>query len=73
VVVFIHPILADDAVEQMTKLPVKEFITTDTIPIPKEKQAQFGGRLRIISVANLIGEVVRRVNEGRSVGEMFNE
>ncbi|MGV8026244.1 MAG: ribose-phosphate diphosphokinase [Anaerolineaceae bacterium] len=73
VVVFIHPILAGDAVEQMAKLPVKEFITTDTIPISKEKQAQFGGRLRIISVSNLIGEVVRRVNEGRSVGEMFNE
>lgn len=73
VVVFIHPILAGDAVEQMAKLPVKEFVTTDTIPIPKEKQAQFGGRLRIISVSNLIGEVVRRVNEGRSVGEMFNE
>jgi ribose-phosphate pyrophosphokinase len=73
VVVFIHPILAGDAVEQMAALPVKEFVTTDTIPIPKDKQAKFGGRLRIISVANLIGEVVRRVNEGRSVGEMFNE
>jgi ribose-phosphate pyrophosphokinase len=73
VVVFIHPILAGDAGEQMAALPVKEFVTTDTIPIPKDKQAKFGGRLRIISVANLIGEVVRRVNEGPSVGEMFNE
>ncbi len=73
VVVFIHPILAEDAVEKMVKLPVKEFVTTDTIPIPKEKRAKFGNRLHIISIAGLLGEVIRRANEGRSVGEMFGE
>ena len=73
VVVFIHPILAGDAVDQMTKLPVTEFITTDTIPIPEEKKKKFGNRLHIISVANLLGDVIQRANEGRSVGEMFNE
>ena len=73
VVVFIHPILAGDAVDQMVKLPVTEFITTDTIPIPEEKKKKFGKRLQIISVANLLGDVIRRANEGRSVGEMFNE
>ena len=73
VVVFIHPILAEGAVEQLAALPVKKFITTDSIPIPEEKQKIFGNRLKIISIAKLLADVIRRVNEGRSVGEMFNE
>ncbi len=71
--VFIHPILAGDAAMQLSKLPVKEFVTTDTIPISSEKKAAFEGRLRIISVAEMLGEVIKRANQGRSVGEMFNE
>ena len=71
--VFIHPILAGDAAMQLSKLPVKEFVTTNTIPISSEKKAAFGGRLRIISVAEMLGEVIKRANQGRSVGELFNE
>jgi ribose-phosphate pyrophosphokinase len=71
--VFVHPVLSLNAVERMAALPVTEFITTDSIPIPPEKCAQFGDRLTIISIASLLGEVIRRANEGRSVGEMFNE
>ena len=32
-----------------------------------------GDRLDVLSVAPLLGEVIRRAHEGRSVGEMFNE
>jgi ribose-phosphate pyrophosphokinase len=31
------------------------------------------GRITVLSVAELLGEVIRRAHEGRSVGEMFNE
>ncbi len=71
--VFVHPILSTNAVERLAALPVKQFITTNTIPIPQEKQALFGGRLTILTIGPLIGEVIRRANEGRSVGAMFNE
>ena len=59
--------------KRLLALPVKQFVTTDTIPIPPEKKALFGDRLKIISVAQLLGEVISRANSGRSVGEMFNE
>lgn len=72
-VVFVHPVFSANAVDRLSALPVTEFITTDTIPILPEKIAQFGGRLKILSVAPLLGEVIRRANEGRSVGELFNE
>lgn len=70
---FVHPVLSPNAAEELVKLPVKQFVTTDTIPITQEKKDIFGDRLKIISVASLLGEVIRRANQGRSVGEMFNE
>jgi ribose-phosphate pyrophosphokinase len=71
--VFVHPLLSLNAAERMGSLPVSEYITTDTIPISPEKRAFFGERLKVLSVSPLLGEVIRRAHEGRSVGEMFNE
>ncbi len=70
---FVHPVFSLNAAERLAALPVTEFITTDTIPIPAEKKAQLGDRLTVLSVAPLLGEVILRANEGRSVGEMFGE
>ncbi|MCG2785868.1 MAG: ribose-phosphate diphosphokinase [Anaerolineae bacterium] len=72
-VICVHPIFSSSASERMAALPVKQFITTDTVPIPPEKASLLGDRLKIISVAPLLGEVILRAHEGRSVGEMFNE
>jgi ribose-phosphate pyrophosphokinase len=72
-VVCVHPIFSSNAVDRLATLPVKQFITTDTVPIPAEKQVLLKDRLRVISVGGLIGEVILRAHQGRSVGEMFNE
>ena len=70
---FVHPVLSGNAAERLAALPVELFIATNTIPIPPAKLALFGDRLKLLSVAPLLGEVICRANEGRSVGEMFNE
>lgn len=72
-IAFIHPVLSLNSAERLASLPVTQFITTDTVPIPPEKARFFGDRLKILSVAPLLGEVIWRANEGRSVGELFNE
>jgi ribose-phosphate pyrophosphokinase len=72
-VAFIHPIFSADAAERLAALPVTEYITTDSVPISAEKRLQFGNRLTVLSVAPLLGEVIRRAHEGRSVGQLFNE
>jgi ribose-phosphate pyrophosphokinase len=71
--VFVHASLSANAATRLGALPVKQFITTDTVPIPKAKDEAFNGKLRVLTVSKLIGEVIRRANEGRSVGELFNE
>lgn len=69
----VHPVFSANAIDRLAALPVKKFITTDTVPIAQEKVIQLGERLNIISTASLLGEVIMRAHEGRSVGEMFNE
>lgn len=71
--VFIHPVLSGDSAQRLADLPVKRFITTNTIPIPSEKKALFGNRLVVLSISTMLGEVILRANQGRSVGAMFNE
>ena len=70
---FIHPILSANAAEKLAKLDITEIITTDTVPISPEDQAHFGDRLTILSIAPMLGEVILRAHQGRSVGEMFDE
>ncbi len=65
---FAHAILSPPAVERLEGFAFKEIVTTNSIPIPPEKQLP---NLTILSVAHLLSEVIQRVHEGRSVGEMF--
>jgi ribose-phosphate pyrophosphokinase len=70
---FIHPIFSKNATERLAALPIKHIITTDTVAIPEDKMKPMEGRVTILSIAPMLGEVIRRAHEGRSVGEMFNE
>jgi ribose-phosphate pyrophosphokinase len=67
---FVHPVLSGPAIARLSGLDLKQIVTTNTIPIPPEKMLP---NMTILSVAPLLGEVIRRAHEGRSVGEMFNE
>lgn len=67
---FTHPVLSGPAVERLAAAPLKEIVTTNTIPIPPHKMLP---NMKVLSIAPLLGEVIRRVHEGRSVGELFNE
>jgi ribose-phosphate pyrophosphokinase len=71
--VFVHAALTDAGARKLAALPVEKFITTNTIPITPAMAKHFGDRLVILTVADLLGEVICRANEGRSVGEMFGE
>jgi ribose-phosphate pyrophosphokinase len=67
---FAHAVLSDPATERLRDLPIKEIVTTDTIPITPAKMLP---NMTVLTVAELLGEVILRSHEGRSVGELFNE
>jgi ribose-phosphate pyrophosphokinase len=70
---FVHPILSRNGAERLASLPIKHIVTTDSAPLSAEKMNLLEGRLTVLSIAPLLGEVIKRAHEGRSVGEMFNE
>lgn len=70
---FVHPIFSGSAAERLAALPLKQILTTDTVPIAPEKRQLIGDKLHVLSVAPMLGEVIIRAHEGRSVGEMFHE
>jgi ribose-phosphate pyrophosphokinase len=63
-----HPILSNQATARVADSPLKELVVTDTIPVPKNKR---NGKINVLSVAPMLGEAIRRIHEGQSVGEMF--
>jgi ribose-phosphate pyrophosphokinase len=67
---FTHGMLVPPAVERLSRLEVEEIVTTNTIPVGPEKRLP---NMTVLSVAALLGEVILRAHEGRSVGELFNE
>lgn len=67
-VCFAHPIFSPPAVERLRAADVCEIIATNSVPVPPEKRLP---NMKVLSVAPLLGEVIRRVHEGRSVGEVF--
>ena len=71
--IFVHAVLSPPAMERIAQLPLAEIITTDTIPIPADQRVLVQDRLTILSMAPLLGEVILRAHEGRSVGELFDE
>jgi ribose-phosphate pyrophosphokinase len=60
-------------VENMIKASLKELVVTNTVYIPEEAKKALQPFLRILSVADLLAEVIERIHLGISVGEMFNE
>jgi len=68
-VVATHGVLPGDASKRITDIPhIKELVITDTVPLSENK---VNSKIKVISVAPLLGEAIRRIHEGRSVGELF--
>lgn len=62
-----HPVLSGPAIERINKSPIEEVIVTDTIPLDDKKSE----KLKVLSVAGLLGEAVKRIHNGESVSSLF--
>ncbi len=63
-----HGVLAGDAVSKLMAAPIDEVVITDSVPLPETKRIP---KLKVLSVAPLLAEAIRRVHEDRSVSELF--
>ena len=64
-----HPVLSGPAVERIDKSELDEIVVTDTIPLSKAAKAC--SRIRQLSVAELLAETLRRMNDAESVSSLY--
>lgn len=65
-----HPVLSGAAISNINNSQLDELVVTDTIPLSLE--AQGCGRIRQLSLASLLAESIRRVNNEESLSALFN-
>jgi ribose-phosphate pyrophosphokinase len=64
-----HAVMSDPAVERIERSSLRELVVTDSIPLPAAKHIP---RIKVLSVAPLIGEAIKRIHRGESVGALFS-
>jgi ribose-phosphate pyrophosphokinase len=64
-----HPVLSGAAIDNITRSQLDELVVTDTIPLSEAARAC--GRIRQLSVAELLAETIRRVAFGESVSSLY--
>lgn len=62
-----HAVLTDLAVERLKDSPIKELITTDSTPV----HSGAAGCVKVLSVAELLGEGIMRIHQDESVTSLF--
>ena len=66
--VITHAVLSGPALERIGNSDLKELVVTNTIPIAPEKRIK---KLKVLTVASILGEAIRRIHEEESVSSLF--
>jgi ribose-phosphate pyrophosphokinase len=64
-----HAVLSGPAIPRIEESPLEELIVTNTIPLGVE--ARRSNKIKVLSVAHLIGEAIRRTHEEESISSLF--
>jgi len=64
-----HPVLSGPAIERLANSVIKEVVVTNTIPLPPAKAIS---KIKVLSVAPLLGEAIIRIHEDLSVSKLFS-
>lgn len=64
-----HPVLSGPAVERIEESELREVVVTNTIPL--RDKAKTCSKIRVLSVAGLLAEAIKRIHEEKSVSSLF--
>ena len=68
-----HAVFSEPAADRIRESELCKVVVTDTVAISDSQCQRSGGKIEIIPVAPLLANVISRIHDGRSVGELFNE
>ena len=63
-----HGVLCDPAIERLQDAPIDQIVITDTIPL---SQQQTIDKMRVLSVAPILGEAIKRIHHNESISDIF--
>lgn len=66
----VHPLLSRNASQRIVESCIKELVVTDTIALAPEKKSD---KLKILSVAGLLGKAILRIHNAESISSLFKE
>jgi ribose-phosphate pyrophosphokinase len=64
-----HPVLSGQAIERISASVLDELVVTDTIPLREDARAC--SKIRLLSVAGLLAETMRRIRDEESVSSLY--
>jgi len=64
-----HAVLSAGVYEKVEKSSLTQLIVTDSIPLRKEEPSS---KIKVLTVAPLLGEAIKRIHENRSVSSLFS-
>ncbi|MGB8951903.1 MAG: ribose-phosphate pyrophosphokinase [Candidatus Aminicenantales bacterium] len=64
-----HPVLSREAIQKIEASPIEQLIVSNTIPLMETSRSC--AKVVVLSMAELFGEAMRRINEGSSVSSLF--
>ena len=62
-----HPVFSGEAYKRIEESPFTEVVVTDTIPLKEQSN-----KITVLSTANLFAEVIKRVENYKSISSLFN-
>lgn len=64
-----HPVLSGPAIERINRSPIEQLVVANTIPLGEE--AKKCSKIKVLSVADLLGETIKRIYNSDSVSTLF--
>jgi ribose-phosphate pyrophosphokinase len=65
----VHGVLSGPAIQRIEESPLDELIVTNTIPLTAERERC--SKIKVLSVARLLGQAIRSIHEETSVSSLF--
>jgi ribose-phosphate pyrophosphokinase len=65
-----HPVFSGNAIERIDASPLTQVVVANTIPLSEAGRAS--GKIKVLSVARLLGEAVKRIHHGDSISSLFS-
>jgi len=66
-----HGVFAGEAVERVREAPIDEVVVTNTIPLNEDAKGL--GNIKVLDVAGMLGEAIKRIHRNESISSLFNK